>query len=619
MDLSGSIFDAGKRNELRDAAKGFVDSLGAQSSVALFSFGNASPRAGTVNQATPLNVGTQRAQIDTIIDNYWANTVSGQGTNWDAGMWEASQGAVAHGYDIVLVLTDGNPTYSGTSPNGNGSTTTFRELERAVYSSNVIKQAGSRVVTVGIGGNLSAHNLAAVSGPQGYAAGRTLNETDYVITGWDALKSLLEDFAKGLECQAQVTVTKLAGNEGETPAPAAGWEFEATGGAPGALSPTGAQQTNGSGQIAWRLTFDQPDDTGTVQVTETQQSEAGWELTGLVCTMNGEDLELPLGLTATIPGIGVGDTVQCTYTNTKRQATATVQVNKTWVLKDQTGATIETYHLRGEGADPAPPAWLIAAPSLTPAPNPAPGPGGVQWGTPYSGYVKDGKVGVGETASLGSAAPPGCTITAKQLTSGPGITDPVNLAGGPHEAALGAGANVFGITNTVTCTTKLTLLKEVDKTNVPTSTLQPSDWELTAANGANKVLDGVTGSTTPSAANTANVTAGTAYALSEVSANGQLAYTQLGIQQCRTVTGTGASASCAEWETGYLTGDEVTVALGQHGIYRFVNQPIPPVTVPLTGGMSADLFGIWGVGLAVLAAITAIVYTGRLRRQMEVR
>lgn len=601
MDLSGSVAEAGKADDLKNAALGFVDALGAQSNVALFSFGNTSPRENTVNQASPLNVGTQRTQIDTIINNYRTWTVVDQGTNWDAGMWQASQGAASYDYDIVLVLTDGNPTFSGTSPDGTGSLTTFRELERAIFSSNVIKQQDTRIMTVGIGGNLSNYNLAAVSGPQGYAAGKTLNEIDYVVTDWSALKELLEKFAAGLECKGDITVTKLASNDGQPPVAAAGWEFEVTGGAPGTLDPVGKQTTPASGSVTWDLVFASPTASGDVTITETQQAANGWVLADLSCTVNGAEVDVDVELSVTIEGVGVGDSVHCTYTNTKTTL-SNVQVTKSWVVNGETYADGEQPEVAGS-----------ATLTLDPLPSGVTEP---VFGTSYQ-YSVGSTVTVNEQYTPGS---PLCTLDSKQVTSVsgspqvPGLTLPY-----AHTVTALPNPNTIVITNTVTCLSQLTLLKEVDTSLVPDTTLQPADWELTATDGTNRVLDAVPGATTPSAVNTADVTADTVYTLSEASVNGQLAYAQLGIQLCKTVTGIGPSASCTEWEPGYISGDTATVALGEHEIYRFVNQPIPPITVPLTGGMSAELFGLWGAGLAILAVLAAAFTTSRIRRQREVR
>lgn len=313
MDLSGSV--APYRNEFRDAAKGFVNALhtdNGSNSVALFSFGNQSPRADTSNYPTPLSVDNAgRTTLNSRIDNYWTNMVTNQGTNWDAGLWQAAQ--QAENYDIVLVLTDGNPTYSGSAPDGSGSLTTFREIERAVLSSNVIKDKGTRVVTIGIGGGLADANLSAISGPQGAQPGLSLNDIDYTTSGWAELSGMLNDFARGLSCQAEVNVTKMVEEDGATAVPGADWEFETTSGEGLDVTPVGKQMTDSSGTLSWDIKFTHPDQRTAVTIAETQQP--GWTLSNLVCSVNGEVRPVEVAESVTINDVRIGDEVDCTFTN----------------------------------------------------------------------------------------------------------------------------------------------------------------------------------------------------------------------------------------------------------------------------------------------------------------
>ncbi len=95
MDLSGSVEPF--KNTYRDAAKGFVAALnGTGSTVALFSFGNEAPRAGTANYPTGLEVNDDNLGVlNARIDAYWNNMVTNEGTNWDAGLFAASLTAEA--------------------------------------------------------------------------------------------------------------------------------------------------------------------------------------------------------------------------------------------------------------------------------------------------------------------------------------------------------------------------------------------------------------------------------------------------------------------------------------------------------------------------------------------
>ncbi len=203
---------------------------------------------------------------------------------------------------------------------GNGSRTTFRELERAIFSANAIKDSGARVMAVGIGGNLSDRNLAAVSGPDEYAADDSLNGFDFVRSSWQDLEGLLDDVAKAIACQATITVNKLVRTGDNDPVAGDDWKFT-TASTNGTLTPDTFQVTdvtggNLTGAVAWTLDFNTPNATGNVTITETQK--AGWELDDVVCTVEDDD---PIELSAlgvTLENIAVGDQVACTYTNVFR-------------------------------------------------------------------------------------------------------------------------------------------------------------------------------------------------------------------------------------------------------------------------------------------------------------
>lgn len=319
MDLSGSVYNAGAAGTNRDAAKGFVNALrGSGSQVALFSFGNVSPRAGTANHASLRNVDntSQYNALMSAIDNYYAYTLTNQGTNWDDGLYQTALGAEGNDYDLVIVLTDGNPTFSGKSQgselSGSGSLTTFRELERAIFSANKIKAAGSRVLTVGIGSGLSDHNLASISGPTKFSSGMSLNDFDYTTAGWSELKSLLENFAAGLKCEATVTVEKQAKPYGGSYAAASGWDFGLTQTGATSQTPSGSQPTGTNGQASWTLKFTNPDGAATAVLTETQKPT--WSLADITCDVDGVTIDMANG-SVSIPDIGIGSNVKCTFKN----------------------------------------------------------------------------------------------------------------------------------------------------------------------------------------------------------------------------------------------------------------------------------------------------------------
>lgn len=363
LDTSGSV--DGHQNTLAQATTALVNGLtGTPSSVAMFSFAASSP-GGVTNRAVPQSVDTV-AGASTV--KSWYSTDNGQtanftptgGTNWDMGLWTAAQGAAVNDYDIVFVLTDGNPTYSqnGSSRYGSGSLTTFRELERAIFSANALKATGSRIITVGIGAGLSGDNLASISGPSQYSSGDGLNDFDFLSAGWGELEQVLKAFAQGLRCEATVTVEKQAQPYGGVSAAAPGWNFgiSQTGAAqqdPGAA----VQATGANGRATWTLSFAQPSDEATIALTELEE-RAGWELTDITCDAGGATVDLA-GKKVDLSGVRVGTNVTCRFTNVESQVGA-LEIVKAFddtVPADTSATSSGTYSCVLDGAPVASGTW----------------------------------------------------------------------------------------------------------------------------------------------------------------------------------------------------------------------------------------------------------------------
>ena len=337
LDLSGSV--GGYQDDLAKATTRLVDGLtGTPSSVALFSFSTASPATrwnnGNTNDVLVANhpglQSVQTAAEAAVVKSWYsddggetANFTPSGGTNWDHGLWAAAQGVEANDYDVVFVLTDGKPTFSASSASngrsGSGSLTTFRELERAIFSSNVIKDNGARVVTVGIGDDLSDHNLSAISGPSKYVDGAGINDFDYLTADWEELEQVMRDFAQGLRCESTITVEKQAKPYGGSFTAASGWEFSLGQTGAASQSPASSSQTTGqSGQATWTLTFTHPDDEASAVLTESD-SRTGWSLSDITCNVGDAEVNLS-NKTATVAGIGIGENVKCTFKNEESQA-----------------------------------------------------------------------------------------------------------------------------------------------------------------------------------------------------------------------------------------------------------------------------------------------------------
>lgn len=317
LDLSGSVTPYA--NTLKTAAKDMVDALaGSGSSVALFTFAETAPRNTTNTgrnwDSMPIDQGTNRQTIKNRIDAY----TTGEGTNWDRGVWQVA--ASSTHFDLAIMVTDGLPTFSGSPATGPGNSTQFSQVERAVFSANALKAENTRVLAVGVGEGLSgdAANLRAVSGTVGHVAGQSGITSDYFQTPWTELTTVLSSIAKGATCQATIEVQKQTKAYGtsEFVAGGSGWTFAASS-TQGTLS-SPAQQTTGSGGTAsWTVKFASPHPATPASVSLSEvlgsHADAGWVLDSITCTLNGNTVNVSKP-TATV-SVTSGDALKCTFKN----------------------------------------------------------------------------------------------------------------------------------------------------------------------------------------------------------------------------------------------------------------------------------------------------------------
>lgn len=679
-------------NGARTASKAFAAAFANKGvSLGIFQFGN---DAATVMAPTVVTSGNL-SSINTTINGI---SVSGtQYTNWDRGI-EQVAGA---DYDIAVMLTDGNPTrYRNGS--GNGSWTDLRGIEEAILSANLVKAQGTQMITFGVGDYLNPatpYNLASVTGPIQWTAngGIPIGQADFAIpTSWDVVATQLGNLASSLTCEATVQVRKQERAGNGTLTDAANWTFTPTKTGAGTMTPAGAQTTATGGYLPqpWRIAFTNTTQTANVSITET--AKPGWSVESVACTKNGAPITgIPNAATFSLTGLKTGDAVVCTVVNAQA---ATVQANKTWVVKDSAGTTVGTYYQRGNAADPAVPAGLTATPELGTTPSP-------KWGTPYTGFTIGQQLAVGETASIDAQLLPGCVLTSQKLTAGNSLSTglPFDLTKGDYTATLVGGANTFEITNSVTCTQTLDLVKVVaapgtettsawlleaqapsgalagpkgtysastpvtasvsadkaytlkesggpdtyipapagwqcvltgtttpvavasGKVTVPLgqkvtctvtnttakltllkktadgSGLTPGDFTLTGTPASGYTLAALqaAGATTASAGNTFEVRPAHTYTLAETTSDGTIAYRNLALQKLKPGTDPAVDAN---WETVGST--DVQVAAGEHATYRFVNDKVPAVVLPLTGGTASDVFLL--LGGAIVSAVVAV-------------
>ncbi|HTU71918.1 MAG TPA: vWA domain-containing protein [Trebonia sp.] len=273
FDLSTSIVSpANNLPQYLAAGRSFVTALeGTPSEIAVYTFGTDAPATsapGTGNNATlPLTPVSTSAGADTVRNKISGLTVQGsQYTNWDAGLWQIA--ASGDHYDVVIVLTDGDPTRFGRPnatalPAGTGVVTRFIDVENGIFSSNELKATTGTAVpnpsVLAVGINVpslgSQANLASISGPE---AGVDYFPTDFADLG-DTLRSLARD-----QCEGSITVVKHVIPHGGMLADATpggpGWEFTST-------APAETRTTDATSAVSFRTTGTTP-----TTITETPMS-----------------------------------------------------------------------------------------------------------------------------------------------------------------------------------------------------------------------------------------------------------------------------------------------------------------------------------------------------------
>jgi hypothetical protein len=461
FDLSGSI--GGNIGQLRSAGTDFVNALtGTPSSVGVYTFASFAPANTTNNsnlELTSVSTADSAARVTSKINGLTVQTTNA-GTNWDQGIWQIA--ADPTDYDVAIVLTDGNPTFYGPTARGPGNYTRFIEVENGIFSANALKARGTTVLAVGIGAvGSSTDNLAAISGPR--------EGTDYFATDFSQLADVLQSLA--LEhCRGTVNVVKQvvpnsAPGDLSAAVPAPGWHFSAS---PSTVEPQQAiTDANGAASFATDTTSSEP-----VTLTETQQD--GYQLieqdgNNASCrNSSGEPVPVTNAGTLgfTVDAVAT-ESITCIVYNQEPPAPpdpASVVVHKTW---DINGVTVPD----GD-QDPDFQASLVLDPVHPPGTQPV-------WGEEFHGYLAGDEVTVGEDHVT---IPRGCSHEA---------------SGDFGHHVLSAGLNRFRVVNTVTCMTKLTLVKQV--VNYYGGTAEPTDWTLTARPEEGTVppapvLSGVTGS-----------------------------------------------------------------------------------------------------------------------------
>ncbi|MYT72327.1 hypothetical protein GTY60_21945 [Streptomyces sp. SID8367] len=615
LDLSSSVGSA--LPQLKAATDQLTNTLtGTPSRMALFSFDKTSPPTSGTNGNHPdlMSVST-KAGADSFKSLY-ADWTLGSGTNWDQAQYAVAKAAPV--YDLVVVLTDGNPTRFSNPYTGDGSNTHFADVEGGIFASNAVKAKGERVVAVGVGKGVegvSGLNLRAISGEEAFTGSNPTTADYYQTDDFAAAGEALHNLAL-THCDGTLSVIKQivpAGNKGEDVSGAenaeAGWQFDAstTTGGIGGLPDSQTTQDDGTGGVVFHPTY--PAGTTDAAVTVAENQHSGYDLVtqggkNAVCTNLDTGADVPVtntgaaaapAFTVDVPSLAA---VSCMVYNKPPQS-ADVRVDKTWDIDGTRYAHAD----RPDGFDAA---LTLTGPSDTDTHD-------QEWGEAREGYTVGDTTTVAETTTL----PDSCTLTSSRITEANGADVDEALA---HGAELTQEHNTFGILNKVTCKAKLTLVKKV--VNEHGGTASPADWTLTADGPSD--LSGTSGT---DAVTGADIEAGT-YTLAE--SDGPEAYDN-GDWACESAGGTAVP----------VTDSEVAVAPGADVTCTVTNTdraaspsptPTPTVTPPGTpeptvppgdkdhGGELADTgsgFGLtgWSAMAAALLVAAGTVLVARRRRR----
>ncbi|MCL2453749.1 MAG: SpaA isopeptide-forming pilin-related protein [Micrococcales bacterium] len=535
-DLSSSMTSASVIS-LKSAMDAFVNALqGTPSQVALFTFGTDSPangyppNTGLQSVATTADANLVKAQYAAWNDNTPTNY-----TNWDRGLAavagvNGAPGSSTH-IDLVVLITDGNPTVYGPSPAITGGTgyTRFRELDAARASANQLKSQDSRVVAVGVGtgaqGAGTAYNLETISGQTPYSGGNIVDAdyiqtTDYTAVG-AALRSLVLS-----GCAPSISVAKRIVPYGGTIAdayiPAEPWQFAAASlTSPATITPASAMTNGQTGAISFDVTLNDVDP-GTFSIDETMQAgysiypvnadgtDTGSPTQNAACVDKSSGTDVPVtvtndGTTGFEVDVGLEGIISCVvYNQAPDFESASVVVYKRWRVVTEVG--IQDYP---HGAQPG---GLYAQASLT-------GPSGAgasvqQWEQERAGYsvTTDSPVTLSENVTLRL---PECTLTDVTVEDGAPEANPpasgtsLSTTTPTVDMPLTAGVNEWTFTNVVTCQSFLTLSKVVDF-GPATSTM----WTLEAF-GPGGALPGPSGRDGDASVTKVEVTPNVDYQLAE--------------------------------------------------------------------------------------------------------
>ena len=234
LDSSGSIGSAA--SNVRNAAYDFLAALkDTNSTLRILNFAT---WANQLAARAPVNAQTTGSG-GSLSNGVAAYPKPNGGTNWMDGLDETRRSDSTKP-ELLIFITDGDPTYwvkANKQLGGTGQTTSGNiadSLPYAITAANNVKNAGTRILVVGVGNGLtsgsSQQRLMDISGPQIVTnaqglAGKTINQVDVAaFKEFEALGAFLRSVVTSL-CGNSVTVQKLAQSSADAQyLPATGWD-----------------------------------------------------------------------------------------------------------------------------------------------------------------------------------------------------------------------------------------------------------------------------------------------------------------------------------------------------------------------------------------------------------
>lgn len=282
------------------------------------------------------------------------------------------------------------------------------------------------------------------------------------------------------------------------------------------------------------------------------------------------------------------------FTNTGFPLTTSSTPNTVTVMDTVTCSQSLTLDARVSFGSASPTQWMLTGTGTT---GSLPGPHGVTGST-------------GASASI----TPDASYSLSQSYIGSGVDNYVpdgswscqDSGGNPVSVSASQVTVAFGqaVTCTITYwTAQVSVLKTIEGTG-----LVPSQFTLTVTPPAGEGPPvSFAGASTVTSANTMDVHPGSSYGVAETSAVTGLPFLALGFQE--------STDGGQTWTN--VSGTTFVPVAGTTVLYRFVNQAVNPMVLPLTGGMGTDVIAAVGLSAMVCAGFLVLVQLFRRRRRFR--